>query len=59
MPTYPMDFEEDYEVDRRGPERRGMAPPRSKSPSAPRSNAPKRAKPTSGVHKRRRRHYGL
>jgi hypothetical protein len=59
MPIDPMEFEEESELDRRIPERRGLPAPRSKSPAAPRSNAPRRVKAANGVHKRRRRHYGL
>jgi len=58
MPIDPMEFEEEAGLDRRIPERRGVAP-KGKSPSAPRSNAPRRVKAANGVHKRRRRHYGL
>jgi hypothetical protein len=59
MPTDPMEFEEEFELDRRIPERRGASAPRGKSPTAPRANAPRPTKSNNGVHKRRRRHYGL
>ena len=59
MPIDPVEFEEEVELDRRIPDRRGVTPPKSKSPVAPRANAPRRIKAANGVHKRRRRHYGL
>jgi hypothetical protein len=59
MPTDPLDFDEEYALYRRLPERKASTPPKGKSPLAPRSNAPRISKSASGVHKRRRRHYGL
>jgi hypothetical protein len=59
MPIDPIEFDEEPELDRRIPDRRGLPSPKAKSPAAPRANAPRRIKASNGVHKRRRRHYGL
>jgi len=58
MSLEPIDFDPDQELDRRIPVRRGLTPPKSKGPAAPHSSAPRHTN-KSGLHKRRRRHYGL